>query len=282
MLNWLKEKGLFKRHLSPATVLAISEKKFIEKLYSIHPAAPKQWLDIFSAIRDHKGKPRVLFLPYHGRFGHFWIGSVQTLHLEINPVAPQSLLPKGRTTKIDDLLRPTEVRLLIQSRQGRPHFCHPSESVPIRTESLFKFMEHTFASKVYFDLDELHLEFLHMVVWSLNYIQHTGITPIIEIHNLEFYHPRLVWLFWENMKENSRPLHLETMVEGVLYALTTNSIVEALILLTECNLTPFFSDAYTLREILELTPKMGSKFAPQPSCSSTTFSNTCSTRMLHP
>ena len=48
ILNWLKEAGLLKKTYSPATVLATSEKKFVVCLHEIHPAAPKQWLEVFS------------------------------------------------------------------------------------------------------------------------------------------------------------------------------------------------------------------------------------------
>ncbi|KAK9120895.1 hypothetical protein Syun_018512 [Stephania yunnanensis] len=46
---WLSEKGLVRRHYSIASIVATSEKKFIARLYSIHPAAPKQWLEYFSS-----------------------------------------------------------------------------------------------------------------------------------------------------------------------------------------------------------------------------------------
>ncbi|CAA6656417.1 unnamed protein product [Spirodela intermedia] len=51
ILNWLKEVGLLKKTYSPATILATSEKKFIGCLLEIHPAAPKQWFEVFS--RNH-------------------------------------------------------------------------------------------------------------------------------------------------------------------------------------------------------------------------------------
>jgi mTERF len=53
ILDWLKEVGLLKKSFAPATVLAGSEKKFVEILYAIHPAAPKQWLEKISS-RNHK------------------------------------------------------------------------------------------------------------------------------------------------------------------------------------------------------------------------------------
>ncbi|THU69054.1 hypothetical protein C4D60_Mb08t10320 [Musa balbisiana] len=49
MLKWLKEHGLLKKLFSPITVLARSEKSFMINLYSVHPAAPKQWLECFSS-----------------------------------------------------------------------------------------------------------------------------------------------------------------------------------------------------------------------------------------
>lgn len=49
MLKWLKEHGLLKKLFSLITVLARSEKSFMINLYSVHPAAPKQWLECFSS-----------------------------------------------------------------------------------------------------------------------------------------------------------------------------------------------------------------------------------------
>ncbi|KAL6639312.1 hypothetical protein ACP70R_023042 [Stipagrostis hirtigluma subsp. patula] len=49
MLRWLREHGLLRRTLAPATVLANSEKRFITSLYLVHPAAPKVWLECFSS-----------------------------------------------------------------------------------------------------------------------------------------------------------------------------------------------------------------------------------------
>ncbi|CAN6205395.1 unnamed protein product [Urochloa humidicola] len=49
MLRWLREHGLLRKHLAPATVLANSEKRFITTLYLVHPAAPKLWLECFSS-----------------------------------------------------------------------------------------------------------------------------------------------------------------------------------------------------------------------------------------
>ncbi|KAF8380547.1 hypothetical protein HHK36_028035 [Tetracentron sinense] len=46
---WLTEKGLGTRNYSIGTIIATSEKKFITRLFSIHPAAPKQWLECFSS-----------------------------------------------------------------------------------------------------------------------------------------------------------------------------------------------------------------------------------------
>lgn len=53
ILDWLKEAGVLRKSFAPATVLAGSEKKFMEILYAIHPAAPKQWLEKISS-RNHK------------------------------------------------------------------------------------------------------------------------------------------------------------------------------------------------------------------------------------
>ncbi|THU55229.1 hypothetical protein C4D60_Mb11t04370 [Musa balbisiana] len=63
ILNWHKEHGLFKKHLASATVLASSEKRFMMYLYSVHPAAPKQWLECFSSSCDSDGNQRILCLP---------------------------------------------------------------------------------------------------------------------------------------------------------------------------------------------------------------------------
>ncbi|KAF0928480.1 hypothetical protein E2562_004122 [Oryza meyeriana var. granulata] len=52
ILWWLRENGLLRRTLAPATVLANSEKRFISNLYNMHPAAPKLWLECFSS-RKH-------------------------------------------------------------------------------------------------------------------------------------------------------------------------------------------------------------------------------------
>ncbi|XP_010919664.2 LOW QUALITY PROTEIN: transcription termination factor MTEF18, mitochondrial [Elaeis guineensis] len=63
ILNWLKEHGLLKKPFSPATVLANSEKRFVINLYSVHPAAPKQWLECFSSRSNSDGSQKNLFLP---------------------------------------------------------------------------------------------------------------------------------------------------------------------------------------------------------------------------
>lgn len=63
IMNWLKENGLVKKQFSPATILANAERKFVINLYGIHPAAPKQWLEIFSSRSDHRGNQRNLFSP---------------------------------------------------------------------------------------------------------------------------------------------------------------------------------------------------------------------------
>ncbi|XP_057978839.1 transcription termination factor MTEF18, mitochondrial [Malania oleifera] len=44
---WLTEKGLCRKQYSPASLIATSEKQFIARLYKIHPAAPKHWLELF-------------------------------------------------------------------------------------------------------------------------------------------------------------------------------------------------------------------------------------------
>ncbi|XP_074591879.1 transcription termination factor MTEF18, mitochondrial-like isoform X1 [Curcuma longa] len=61
MLKWLKELGLLKKPFAPGTVLANSERRFMVNLYSIHPAAPKQWLECFSSRSDNYGNQRILF-----------------------------------------------------------------------------------------------------------------------------------------------------------------------------------------------------------------------------
>ncbi|XP_010275376.1 PREDICTED: transcription termination factor MTEF18, mitochondrial [Nelumbo nucifera] len=45
---WLKQMGLVTKNYSIASIIADSEKKFIARLFNIHPAAPKQWLECFS------------------------------------------------------------------------------------------------------------------------------------------------------------------------------------------------------------------------------------------
>ncbi|PUZ72076.1 hypothetical protein GQ55_2G364200 [Panicum hallii var. hallii] len=49
MLRWLREHGLLRKQLAPATVLANSEKRFITTLHLVHPAVPKLWLESFSS-----------------------------------------------------------------------------------------------------------------------------------------------------------------------------------------------------------------------------------------
>ncbi|XXG85910.1 hypothetical protein AAC387_Pa11g0909 [Persea americana] len=51
ILAWLREKDLLKKQYSLSTVLATSEKRFIACLLFIHPATPKQWLEVFS-VKD--------------------------------------------------------------------------------------------------------------------------------------------------------------------------------------------------------------------------------------
>ncbi|KAL5545255.1 hypothetical protein UlMin_009039 [Ulmus minor] len=45
---WLTENGLCSRNYSIASMIATSEKNFIARVFGIHPAAPKQWLECFS------------------------------------------------------------------------------------------------------------------------------------------------------------------------------------------------------------------------------------------
>ncbi|KAF3335522.1 mTERF [Carex littledalei] len=63
ILDWLKEVGVLTRSFAPATVLAGSEKKFMEILYAIHPAAPKQWLENFSSRNHRENYRKNLFAP---------------------------------------------------------------------------------------------------------------------------------------------------------------------------------------------------------------------------
>ncbi|KAG6496976.1 transcription termination factor MTEF18, mitochondrial-like [Zingiber officinale] len=65
MLDWLKELGLLKKHLAPSTFLSYSEREFITFLYSVHPAAPKQWLECYLSRGDN-GNQRTLFMPCRG------------------------------------------------------------------------------------------------------------------------------------------------------------------------------------------------------------------------
>lgn len=46
--TWLLGKGLSVKRYSVASMIATSEKSFIARLYRVHPAAPKQWLECFS------------------------------------------------------------------------------------------------------------------------------------------------------------------------------------------------------------------------------------------
>ncbi|XVF33590.1 hypothetical protein REPUB_Repub17cG0181300 [Reevesia pubescens] len=46
--KWLTEKGLCTRNYSIASIIATSEKSFVERLYRIHPDAPKEWFENFS------------------------------------------------------------------------------------------------------------------------------------------------------------------------------------------------------------------------------------------
>ncbi|KAI5344919.1 hypothetical protein L3X38_012796 [Prunus dulcis] len=45
---WLKEKGLYSKSYSIASIIATSEKKFVARAFGIHPAAPKHWFECFS------------------------------------------------------------------------------------------------------------------------------------------------------------------------------------------------------------------------------------------
>ncbi|KAH7554612.1 hypothetical protein JRO89_XS12G0247000 [Xanthoceras sorbifolium] len=49
--TWLNEKGLCTKDYSIASMVATSEKKFIARIFRIHPAAPKQWLERFMSKR---------------------------------------------------------------------------------------------------------------------------------------------------------------------------------------------------------------------------------------
>ncbi|XVF79786.1 hypothetical protein PTKIN_Ptkin15bG0017500 [Pterospermum kingtungense] len=46
--KWLEEKGLCTRNYSIASIVATGEKSFIDRLYRIHPDAPRQWFENFS------------------------------------------------------------------------------------------------------------------------------------------------------------------------------------------------------------------------------------------
>lgn len=45
---WLRKKGLCSRDYSIASIMATSEKKFVARIFGIHPAAPKHWFETFS------------------------------------------------------------------------------------------------------------------------------------------------------------------------------------------------------------------------------------------
>lgn len=49
---WLIESGLCAKGYSIASLIATSEKSFVARLYGIHPAVPKQWLECFS-VKSH-------------------------------------------------------------------------------------------------------------------------------------------------------------------------------------------------------------------------------------
>ncbi|KAL6322382.1 hypothetical protein AAG906_007935 [Vitis piasezkii] len=49
---WLAENGLCTKNYSLASMIATSEKSFIARLYGIHPAVPKLWLECFSPQKD--------------------------------------------------------------------------------------------------------------------------------------------------------------------------------------------------------------------------------------
>lgn len=51
IMNWLKENGLVKKEGSFSVLISDAEKRFIKYLYRIHRAAPKQWLETFSAVK---------------------------------------------------------------------------------------------------------------------------------------------------------------------------------------------------------------------------------------
>ncbi|KAL9434856.1 hypothetical protein AB3S75_021175 [Citrus x aurantiifolia] len=51
---WLVENGLCTKNYSIASMVATSEKRFISRIYGIHPAAPKQWFECFFCKRPSK------------------------------------------------------------------------------------------------------------------------------------------------------------------------------------------------------------------------------------
>ncbi|XP_074591983.1 transcription termination factor MTEF18, mitochondrial-like [Curcuma longa] len=65
MLERLKELGLLKKHPAPSTMLSNSDRGFMTFLYSVHPAAPKQWLECYSSRHDKDGNRRTLFTARH-------------------------------------------------------------------------------------------------------------------------------------------------------------------------------------------------------------------------
>ncbi|XP_010531292.1 PREDICTED: transcription termination factor MTEF18, mitochondrial [Tarenaya hassleriana] len=52
--EWLLEKKLCSRSYSIASMVATSEKAFIARLYGLHPAIPKQWLERFSYRKQER------------------------------------------------------------------------------------------------------------------------------------------------------------------------------------------------------------------------------------
>ncbi|XP_074592212.1 transcription termination factor MTEF18, mitochondrial-like [Curcuma longa] len=65
MLDWLTEQGLLKQNRAPSTILSFSEKEFMTFLHTVHPAAPKHWLECYASRGDKDGNQRTLFTPVH-------------------------------------------------------------------------------------------------------------------------------------------------------------------------------------------------------------------------
>ena len=48
---WLREKGVFTKDYSIASMIATSEKNFVARAFKVHPAAPKHWFEQFSCSK---------------------------------------------------------------------------------------------------------------------------------------------------------------------------------------------------------------------------------------